>query len=333
MRDTPKLAETTIRAAIHEHYGVAVAALSFLPLGLDSATAVYRVEAADGAAFFLKSRTMLAFSLASVAVARYLHELGVPYIVAPLLSKSHSPWVAINDFALTLYPFIDGRIGAEAGLSEQHWIALGQTLKQIHTSLLPPELTVIIRRETFVPSRRHIIDRLGDAVGGRSDPVGREFAEFWRSRREQIRTIVDRADTLGGKMRMASVPSVLCHADLHTFNVLLEETGQWWIVDWDETVLAPKERDLMFFAGGIMRGLIQPHQTEAFFRGYGSSAIDPGAIAYYRYARAVEDMSAYGERVFFLPEAGEETRRDALAGFQQLFEPGNIVEIAFAADR
>jgi spectinomycin phosphotransferase len=161
--------------------------------------------------------------------------------------------------------------------------------------------------------------------------VQRELASFWRSRRDQINRLVRRADALGRQLREASAPLVLCHADLHTRNVLLEGE-QLWVVDWDETVLAPKERDLMFFVGGIMRELLQPDHTEYFFRSYGAAAIGPDALSYYRNAWAVQDIAANGAQVFFQPELGEESRRRAFRGFMQLFEPGNIVSIASGAD-
>jgi spectinomycin phosphotransferase len=57
MREPPKIADTTMRSALRAHYVISIAALNFLPLGNDSASAVYRVETADGAAYFLKTRT------------------------------------------------------------------------------------------------------------------------------------------------------------------------------------------------------------------------------------------------------------------------------------
>jgi len=141
---------------------------------------------------------------------------------------------------------------------------------------------------------------------------------------------VSRADALGRRLRERSAPLVLCHADLHTRNVLLEGTEQMWVVDWDETILARKERDLMFFIGGIMPELLQPHHTEFFLRGYGDAAIDADALAYYRHAWAVQDIAADGERVFFLPELSDASRQHAVRMFKVLFEPGHIVSIASA---
>jgi len=334
MREPPKLVDQTIRAALHAHYGISSTTLTFLPLGSDSASAAYRVHATDGAAYFLKIRTGEGFSVPSLVIPHYLYNQGVPHIVAPLPTFTQTLWVSVNDFALSLYAFIDGRTGADVGLSEQHWRAVGTTLKQIHTSQLTPDLLQIVRRETFTPSRRNVLTDLEAAITKQdfADPVERELAVFWHARQNEICTLVDRADALGRQLRQASPPLVLCHADLHTWNVLLDTAQQLWLVDWDETILAPKERDLMFVVGGIGRDLVSPHETTCFLQGYGDTAIDPHALVYYRYAWAVQDMGAYGERVFFSPDLGEETRRDALHGFMDMFEPGNIVAIAFASD-
>jgi spectinomycin phosphotransferase len=334
MREPLKLADATIIEALRAQYAMSSAALTFLPLGDDSGSAAYRVQTADGAAYFLKVRTGAGFSLPSLVVPRYFHDRGVPPIVAPLPTVSGALWVDVDGFALSLYPFLDGRMGADGGLSEQHWRALGAALKQVHGDPLTPDLRQIIPREAFVPSRRSVMADLEAAVAGRAlaSPQERELVAFWHARRDEIRRLVDRADALGSQLRQAPAPLVVCHADLHTWNVLVDTAGQLWLVDWDETILALKERDLMFVVGGIGSGLVSPRETACFLEGYGDAAIDPCALTYYRYAWAVQDMAAYAERVFFMPDLGDETRRDAVRGFMSMFEPGNIVALAFASD-
>ena len=334
MREPLKLAEHAIVAALQAHYAISITTLTFLPLGDDSASAAYRVHAADGADLFLKVRAGEGFSVPSLVIPDTLYNQGVPHIVAPLPTISEALWVSVNDFALSLYPFMDGRMGADVGLSDPQWRAFGTTMKQIHSTQLTPDLLQVVRRETFIPSRRNVLTDLEAAIakGDLVDPVQRELAAFRHARQDEIRTLVDRADALGRQLRQASLPAVLCHADLHTWNVLLDTAQQLWLVDWDETILAPKERDLMFVVGGIGRDLVSAHETSCFFQGYGDTTIDPPALVYYRYAWAAQDMAAYGERVFFSPDLGEGTRRDALHGFEDMFEPGNIVDIALASD-
>jgi spectinomycin phosphotransferase len=103
------------------------------------------------------------------------------------------------------------------------------------------------------------------------------------------------------------------------------------MVDWDEAVLAPPERDLMFVVGGIGHGLVGPSDTEHFFQGYGQASIDPHLLAYYRHAWAVQDIAAYGEQALLSPGADAAARRAAVEGFRDLFEPGSIVELALGA--
>jgi spectinomycin phosphotransferase len=294
---------------------------------------VYRAEAADGAAYFLKLRTHAGFSLKSLAVPRFLRDRGLPHIPAPVQTLAGALWVDLGSHALSLYPFIDGDTAAKAGLSEQDWHALGATLKEVHDGPLPPDLLQIVGREDFIPSRRGVIADLERLLVTRLfvEPAQRELAAFWGSRKDEIELLLKRSDALGIRLRRASPPLVLCHADLHTWNVRVGSDRQFWLVDWDEVVLAPKERDLMFVIGGIADGLVRMHETASFLRGYGHPAIDPLGLAYYRHAWAVQDIGAYAEQVFLKSELGARARQDALEGFRGLFEPGQIISIAYAS--
>jgi spectinomycin phosphotransferase len=140
--------------------------------------------------------------------------------------------------------------------------------------------------------------------------------------------LVERAYRLGRRLAAVPAPQVLCHADLHTWNVLAGPGQDLWIADWDEAVLAPRERDLMFVVGGIGHGLVRPQDTAAFLEGYGEVDPDPDLLAYYRCAWAVQDVAAYAEQVLLDPGAGEPDRRAAVAGFEDLFAVGNIVDLA-----
>lgn len=62
MLEPPKLPDTAITDAVEAGYGIAFSALTFLPLGADSASAVYRAHGIDGAIYFLKVRARHLFS-------------------------------------------------------------------------------------------------------------------------------------------------------------------------------------------------------------------------------------------------------------------------------
>ena len=334
MRDRPDLVDDIIVATVRASYTIALDGLTFLPIGNDSATWVFRARAANGVDYFLKLRKGSA-NPASFHVPRYLHNHGVTCVIAALPTVTGGLWVKVDEFTLALYPFIDGATGTDTGMTEHHWVAYGATLRRIHDITSPPEITRNMRHEAFIPDPGGVIRRLDAQIADNefAEPWERELAAFWRDRRAEIVSLIDRAEFLGQRLRTSNPPLVLCHADIHTSNILIDTADQLWIVDWDETVLAPKECDLMFIAGGIGGNIVGPREQAWAFTGYGPTCVDPLALAYYRHVRAVEDIGSSAERVFLMPERGEETRSAAVREVMSYFRPGQIVELAGEADR
>ena len=120
---------------------------------------------------------------------------------------------------------------------------------------------------------------------------------------------------------------VLCHADVHTGNLLLTEDQRLYVVDWDDAMLAPKERDLMFVLAEAGAG-----EQVSFFAGYGPTEIDARALAYYQHDLCVEDMGAFAEEILDIESAGTATRTNSLKWFKSLFGPGGSLPTALAND-
>ena len=111
---------------------------------------------------------------------------------------------------------------------------------------------------------------------------------------------------------------MLCHADIHTANLLVTPDQRLFIVDWDNPILAPRERDLMFV---VDDDAMQMVEADLFLAGYGETAINPLLLAYYRYEWVVQEIGDFGERVFIMGDVGDETRADSVRGFKALFDP------------
>ena len=329
-----RLTEDDLVAALRKHYEIAATSAELVPGGEDANAWVYRVEAEQPPARYLvKVRAATGANELAVAIPRYLHESGLAHVVSPILSKSHSLLVEEAGSSLTIYPFIEGRTGTEAGLSESHWRTLGGLVKHLHRDSLPPHLIDLLATETYRRSEVDIVRQLDNVVLDRrfSDPLGNEVAAFWTAQRDQIQTLVERTEELGWQLEGLALPLVTCHADLHTWNVMIDADDELWVVDWDEVTRAPKERDLMFVVGGIHADLIKPHETACFFEGYGDVIVDPLALSFYRCAWAVQDIAGFGERVFLPVEPEEESRNSAARLLRGLFDEGGIVELALAS--
>jgi hypothetical protein len=109
--------------------------------------------------------------------------------------------------------------------------------------------------------------------------------------------------------------------------------GAFYIVDWDNPILAPKERDLMFIGGAQgFTGHTSQEEETLFYRGYGQTPIDPIALAYYRYERIIEDIAVICEQIFLTNDGGKD-REQFLKYLQSNFLPNNTIDIAYQSDR
>ena len=328
MLEKPALPDRLITGRVRRSFGIHLARLDFLPLGADVNTAVYRLEAVDGAAYFLKLRKG-PFDRATVAVPRFLHAQGVPGIIAPLQTGSRRLWARLGGYRLFVYPFIAGDNGYHVELADRQWVGFGAALVAIHAASLPAALRRMVPCEDFSPRWRALVSEFQVQVEQTTypDPIASQLALFMQAHRDEIARLVCRAEELAGLIRSRPLHFVLCHSDLHPGNLLICPGGDFYIVDWDNPLLAPIERDLMFVGAGAVWS--DPRQAELFYQGYGPAPVDPRLLAYYRCERIVQDIAAFCQQLL-LTDAGGEDRLQSFGYFTGQFEPGHEVPLALA---
>jgi spectinomycin phosphotransferase len=147
--------------------------------------------------------------------------------------------------------------------------------------------------------------------------------EFWQGHEPSVEAILARTAALAKRVQLAEHPMVLCHADVHTNNVLLGDDGRLYVIDWDDARLAPKERDLMFVLAEAGEA-----EKRSFFTGYEEATIDPLLLAFYQHEWCVEDIGAFAEEILDLDGSSAGSRVNSLSWFKSLFAPGNSVPTA-----
>lgn len=334
MLEKPDIPESSILECLHAHYGLQLASIGFLPLGADLNTAVYRVENQDGAAYFCKLRGG-EFSPALVAVPNYLHDQGLHKVIPALHTHSGALWADLPPYKVFLYPYVDGQDGFDRPLRDPQWAEFGVALRQFHETHFPASVTQGLPREGFSPLWRDTVRAFLGRIREQeyTEPVAAEMAAFLRREEKATRELVTRSERLASLLRQSTPDFILCHADIHAWNLLVVDANTFYMVDWDTLIFAPKERDLMFVGSGL-GGREHPPQVEEdlFYRGYGVTQINPVAIAYYRYERIVEDLGVYCEQIFLSDEGGED-RPQALLELQSNYQPGGTIELAYRADK
>ena len=334
MLEKPDLADEKVGACLREAFGLPIVQLDFLPLGADLNTAVYRAVGVNGAPYFVKLRSG-PFNESAVTLPKYLSDLGISQIIAPLAAKDGQLWADLDSFKLILYPFVAGHNGYELELSDRHWIELGATLQRIHTAAVPAALLAGLPRESYAARWREMV-RLGlrrAAQGDFSDPVALECAALIQARRAEMLELVRRSERLAQALLARPLQFVICHADLHAGNVLMAAGGGFYLIDWDTLILAPKERDLMSIGAGLFGHWRTPQEEETlFYRGYGPTQINQDALAYYRYERIIEDLAVDCDEIL-VADAGVEDRERSLRFLISNFLPNNTIEIAYESDQ
>jgi spectinomycin phosphotransferase len=334
MLEKPDLENESIIACLNDEYGLHVAKLAFLPFGADRNAAAYRVVSDDGMPYFLKLRRG-GFNNTSLVLSAFLSDQGIEQTIAPQKATTGGLWASLDAFRVVLYPFIEGRNGYETCISACHWRKFGAALKRIHNVAAPPALISRIPPETYSPKWREMTKAFLGLVedGPFDEPVAQKLAAFLMAKCYEILDLVSRAEQLAQALEARPLEFVLCHSDLHAGNILIGSDDAFYIVDWDEPILAPKERDLMFVGGAQgFAGHSLPEEVLLFYQGYGETQIDPTALAYYRYERIIQDIAAFCQQILLTNEGGAD-RQQSLRYLTANFLPNSTIEIARQSEK
>jgi spectinomycin phosphotransferase len=332
MREQPKIAEERLRACLQNQYDLIPVTLEFLPLGLDYNAGVYRVVSEQGTASLLKVASRLLYE-PQCLVPRYLNDQGITSVVAPVPTSSGALWTKVEEWTVILYPFIDGETNW-TGMTDEQWKEVGTIFQQIHQVRLPSFGFESLRKETFDPTEyvRWVcaFETQHAQARGPESESSCTLRSCWMAHQPTIHTVVTSLEKLAGVLQSRTLPYVICHADLHPANLLRDHTGHVFVIDWDEVMFAPKERDFLFVKVSSTDSEALPGPP-AFFQGYGVAEIDWMALTYYRYERVIQDLIACAQEVFFRDDLGEGTKADSVQLFQAILTEGGEIDAAYQA--
>lgn len=333
MRERLDVPEELLRACLREQYDLSTGTIERTHMSWDSMIVAYHTVSAYGTPLLLRAK-LGSFYEPSCLAPRYLQDQGISAVVAPLRTQRNALWVRIGDWTFSVYRFIEGEVGWRPAMTEAQWRSLGTTLGQIHRAPLPLEGMPSLQRERFdaaayVRQIQTFAAHFDDRADGGSQSE-QALRSLWMEHQSTIYTMVAAMETLAKALQGRSGPFVICHADLHPGNVIRDRAGQVHVIDWDDVMLAPKERDFLFV--GDPRGAgTSDDGTPSFFQGYGPAEIDWVALTYYRFERIVTDLIECAHEVLFRDDLGEDARTEAVHLFGEVLAPRGMVVAARTA--
>jgi spectinomycin phosphotransferase len=248
-----------LRRVLERHWGVADAQLEYLPVGFGSHH--WRALHPDGsprfvtvddleAGFQAGTNTDTAFDglVRAYQTAAWLRDNAeLEFVVAPLRDEDGAVIRRVSDrYAVTVSPFVVGETKAWGPYeSADERREMGHVLGRLHaaTERVPPDLPR--RDDLAIPSRAALVDALEDLdrrwdTGPFSEPTRR----LLEANGLDLQRRLQEYDDMAAEVRESSGPWVVTHGEPHRANVIRDPKSGVHLVDWDTTLIAPRERDL-----------------------------------------------------------------------------------------
>jgi spectinomycin phosphotransferase len=248
-----------LEAVLEHHWGLRGTQLEYLPVGFgshhwrafDSRGDRWFVTADDlQAAFQAGTNTDAAFAAVDRAfrTASWLHdEAGLEFVVAPLRDDDGTVIRRLSDrYAVTVAPFIVGESSAWGPYeSADDRRDVGRVLGRLHTATehLPSDLPR--RDDLAIPARAALVDALEDLGRPWADgPFAEPARRLLHASAGALERRLQEYDEAAARVRDSAEPWVVTHGEPHRGNVIRDPEGGIYLVDWDTTLIAPRERDL-----------------------------------------------------------------------------------------
>jgi thiamine kinase-like enzyme len=238
MKQNNPAIQKAVRTCLENIYGLSVSSLSFIPQGRESY--VYRVDTKEGTSYLVKYNYKQADIRQVEIVNTLLSRISYfPFVVPPVSIGSQTS-ARVLDGIVTVFPFIEGN-AIEMGndkFDEDLVSRITEMLADIHT--WQPSRDLTIPTESFTSEYSRMMDYIEKHIS-KKDP----FFSLFQTNRQKIQRIIDRYQSLETKYAHNKPKFVLTHGDVTGLNFIVLDDSIT-LIDWDDAMLAPPERDLMF---------------------------------------------------------------------------------------
>ncbi len=324
MKTDNELDKAAIVSLLREAYGLPVTRLEFTPKG--EAGYCYVGWSNGDRRWFVKlfqahRDEPFAFSLRA---SRDLHDAGYEHALPPIPTNEGEPFATYEDYAVAAFPYVEGvslyedesrPYGEE--VTDAEFAGLGTMIGRLHatTPLIPIGGAP---RERFEFQYDGLFRRFlaGSAGVAPVNDFQRELLSLWVEDRGNIATAFERYLALQARCRATCRPFVISHGDCHLANILRDGAGSYRLIDWNDALLAPPERDLTFYTGVADR--FGPF-LDVYREAYDPGLLDPDMFAFYIYQWCVSEIGSYTHRILYRNPgtANDEQNESDLSGFRE----------------
>jgi Phosphotransferase enzyme family len=292
---------TAIAAFIGREYSLDVAEIVEGPRGWVGETFV--VSGAGGERYFAKlfnAQNAFRAPDSSLLVLEQLRQHGIDNLVYPLRTIGGALSLMFGEMRLVLFEFI----GGVSGLEGYDFLQYADIMARVHQASAPAmrDLPVEDFGLEFNEPLAVTMQRLWQSEGDTHAQV--ELRRFLGRYRAQIDAYWDELQALALSCRAANWTPVITHNDAIAHNLLVDQAGKVYIIDWDEMMLGPRERDNWFWLyGDEAADFLRVYRR--YFPGYEP---DAAMCRFFLLRRFFEDLSGFMVEIDKRPHEAEKLR-------------------------
>lgn len=203
-------------------------------------------------------------------------------IVAPTACPDGTVLYDDTQFVSVVFAYIEGITPRTNPLTIAQQCDMATTIGMIHRVSAQVPLPTHARIETFVPRWDAVWATM---LGDEWHLLPPEIQTMLAPSRPALMTLQQRMRHVGAYLRAHPLPMVLCHSDIHGWNVIVRDE-RTWLIDFEGLVLAPAEQDLFcWYSDDVWPAVFATYQQVV-----GGHTLHPQAMYFYQVKRFLEDI-------------------------------------------
>ena len=283
-------------------WGLSETRLEYLPVGFGSHH--WSARSGGGQRFFVTvddleapfqagdnaDAAFAALARAYRTAAALRDDAGLEFVLAPLWDGEGTIIQRLDErYAASVAPFVDGPSSTYGAYeSNEERKQMGELLGRLHAASDGIPAGLPRRDDGSIPSRATLEQALATLeVPWNTGPLAEPARALLAERAEELDLGLRDYDALAARVRERSDSWVVTHGEPHRGNVMVDTLGGLRLVDWDTTLVAPRERDLLMVLDDRLTG------WDEYIAVVGDVPLDREALELYRRWWRLADIAVF----------------------------------------
>jgi spectinomycin phosphotransferase len=219
-------------------------------------------------------------------------QAGLEVVVAPLADDEGAVIRRLNRrYSITASRFVEGKSGDFGSYEPEERRQMGHILGRLHAATGDVGVDLPDTDDFAVPSRDALRKAFEDLDRPwSSGPFAEPTRLLLRDTARDIEPLFREYDALVAEVRESPESWVITHGEPHNANVIRADDGGVFLVDWDTTLVAPRERDLRMVLDQDLTGWAE------YVDAAGSVSLNPRTLRLYELWWDLADVGIFVER-------------------------------------